>query len=36
MGMIRNNVSGNMIIEFDVEFPSTLTEEQMRQLEDIL
>jgi DnaJ-class molecular chaperone len=36
MGMVRNNVSGNMIIEFDVEFPSTLTEEQMRQLEDIL
>ena len=36
MGMVRNNLSGNMIIEFDVEFPNILTEEQVRKLEEIL
>jgi DnaJ-class molecular chaperone len=36
MGMVRNNLFGNMIIEFDVEFPNTLTEEQINKLEEIL
>ena len=29
LGMIRdNNNAGNLIVEFDVQFPDTLTEEQ--------
>lgn len=36
MGMNRNNVYGNMIIEFDIEFPNSLTDEQINSLTDIL
>uniref|UniRef100_A0A6C0ASI7 J domain-containing protein n=1 Tax=viral metagenome TaxID=1070528 RepID=A0A6C0ASI7_9ZZZZ len=36
MGMIRENSTGNMIIEFDVEFPETLTSEQIAGLKEIL
>lgn len=36
MGMIRDNSTGNMIIEFDVIFPETLTEEQSAKLREIL
>lgn len=36
MGMIRDGSIGNLIIEFDVEFPSILTPEQVRSLEDVL
>jgi DnaJ-class molecular chaperone len=36
MGMIRENNKGNMIIEFDVEFPESLTKEQIESLQNIL
>lgn len=36
MGMVRENSIGNMIIHFDVEFPDTLTAEQMAALSTIL
>jgi DnaJ family protein B protein 4 len=36
LGMSRNNVSGNLIIEFDVVFPETLTKEQIDVLSNIL
>ena len=36
LGMVRDNVHGNLIIEFDVEFPDTLTPEQISSLETIL
>lgn len=36
MGMNRENNTGNLIIEFWVEFPNSLTEEQMNELEKIL
>jgi len=36
MGMTRDNSIGNMIIHFDVEFPDTLTPEQITALSSIL
>lgn len=36
MGMNRENNTGNMIIEFWVDFPNSLTEEQMNELDKIL
>ena len=36
LGMIRDNVSGNLIIEFDVEFPESLTPAQIESLDGIL
>ena len=36
MGMIRENSTGNMIIEFNVEFPETLTSEQITALAELL
>ena len=36
MGMIRDNSTGNMIIEFDVEFPEVLSSEQIEKLNEIL
>lgn len=36
LGMMRNNHSGNLIIEFDVVFPETLTSEQIEKLGEIL
>ena len=36
LGMIRDNVSGNLIIEFDVEFPESLTPTQIEALDGIL
>lgn len=36
MGMIRDGNTGNLIIEFDVEFPEKLSTEQVEKLRDIL
>jgi len=36
LGMTRENTTGNMIIEFDVEFPESLTSEQITGLNTIL
>jgi len=36
LGMMRENVVGNLIIEFDIEFPAALTSEQIEALIDIL
>ena len=36
MGMIRNNNVGNLIIEFIIEFPDSLTEQQIEGLNGIL
>jgi len=36
MGMMRDNSTGNMIIEFDVEFPDILTTEQIAAISNIL
>jgi DnaJ-class molecular chaperone len=36
MGMIKNNFTGNLIIEFSVEFPDSLTTEQIEQISAIL
>jgi DnaJ-class molecular chaperone len=36
MGIVREQVTGNMIIEFNVEFPSSLSEEQIEVLEKTL
>lgn len=36
MGMTKGNSTGNMIINFDVDFPETLSEEQIAKLADIL
>jgi DnaJ family protein B protein 4 len=36
LGMTRNNHSGNLIIEFDVAFPETLTKEQIEKLVEVL
>ena len=36
LGMERNNVKGNLIIRFNIDFPKTLTNEQIDQLEKIL
>jgi DnaJ-class molecular chaperone len=36
MGMTRDNSTGNLIIEFEVEFPDSLTSEQIAGLQNIL
>jgi DnaJ family protein A protein 2 len=36
LGMVRENSTGNMIIEFEIVFPDALTEEQIAGLENIL
>jgi DnaJ-class molecular chaperone len=36
LGMVRENVVGNLIITFEVDFPDTLTAEQIAALESIL
>jgi DnaJ family protein B protein 4 len=36
LGMIRDNKQGNLIIQFDIMFPETLTREQITQLNGIL
>ena len=36
MGMIRENSTGNMIIEFEVEFPEVLTQQQIEHISNIL
>jgi DnaJ family protein B protein 4 len=36
MGMTRENSTGNMIIEFEVEFPESLTAEQIEGLKNLL
>lgn len=36
MGIVREQVSGNMIIEFEVEFPNSLTDEQIEILDKTL
>jgi DnaJ family protein A protein 2 len=36
MGMIREGSAGNMIIEFEITFPESLTQEQIAALNDIL
>jgi DnaJ-class molecular chaperone len=35
-GMKRENTVGNLIIQFDIEFPEILTEEQKQGLASIL
>jgi DnaJ-class molecular chaperone len=36
MGMVREQNTGSLIIEFDIEFPSSLTEEAITKLSEIL
>lgn len=36
MGMIRDNTTGNLIIEFNVDFPDSLTDQQIMQISNIL
>ena len=36
LGMSKDNATGNMIVELDVEFPETLTEEQTKSLRELL
>ena len=36
MGMTRDNSTGNMIIEFEIEFPESFTDEQLAGLHGIL
>jgi DnaJ family protein A protein 2 len=36
LGLTRENVTGNLIIDFDVEFPEHLTVEQIEKLKEIL
>jgi len=36
MGMVRENSTGNMIIDFELVFPDSLTDEQVASLEGIL
>ena len=33
LGMIRDNMTGNLIIEFEIKFPNTLSLEQITSLE---
>ena len=35
-GMKRDNTTGNLIIEFDIIFPDTLTPDQMKKLSEVL
>ena len=36
LGMVRDNNKGNFIIEFAVEFPESLSDDQLTQLANIL
>ena len=36
LGMTRENATGNLIIEFTVEFPDTLTTEQITSIKEVL
>jgi DnaJ family protein A protein 2 len=36
MGFNRESVSGNLIIDFEIDFPESLTEEQISQIDNIL
>ena len=36
MGMVRGDKVGSMIIEFDVEFPKILSDDQKEKLKNIL
>ena len=36
MGLTRNEHVGNLIIQFEVEFPEAITEEQIKDLKEIL
>jgi DnaJ-class molecular chaperone len=36
MGMVKDNNTGNMIIEFEIEFPDKLTPEQIASLSEVL
>ena len=36
LGMVKNDVTGNLVIEFIVDFPEVLTKEQIAGLRDIL
>ena len=36
LGMVRDNNAGNLIVEFDVQFPDTMSEEKRAMLRDIL
>lgn len=36
LGFIKNGQTGNLVLEFDVEFPDTLTKEQIDALREIL
>jgi DnaJ-class molecular chaperone len=36
LGMTRENTTGNLIIEFDIQFPDNLTEDQMKLLDTVL
>ena len=36
LGLTREGQTGNLIIDFTVEFPESLTEEQMQRLKEIL
>ena len=36
MGMMREQNIGNLIIEFDVDFPESLTDEQIQVLTETL
>jgi len=36
LGMVRESTKGNLIIEFDIQFPDSLTDEQMNRLSEIL
>jgi DnaJ family protein B protein 4 len=36
LGMVKDGNAGSLIIEFNVVFPETLTEEQMNTLRDVL
>ena len=36
LGMVRDHLTGKLLIKFNIKFPSTLTEEQTLKLKDIL
>jgi DnaJ-class molecular chaperone len=36
LGMVKNGQTGNLIIEMSVEFPDSLTKEQIEMIRDIL
>jgi DnaJ-class molecular chaperone len=35
-GMVKNNQTGNLIVEFEITFPESLSEDQIQKLRDIL